>query len=313
MTPEKMILDGKTIQIERVSMKIFISHSANTPVSALLSLLREEEASIAGSFELAPAANPMESIHAEIHSADAVIVVLESHADNVLFELGIAMGLRKPTLLLVKPGESVPPFAAFTSYLTYTGSETDILKLGVEGFLGTLRPHKTKKRPKRQKQEISTTQTRVLPTLTEEVQRLRAQPHEKELHQLVHKVLTSAGVTSVQDETSGRGRGIDFVVWSDSLRGSFGNPVLIEVKGYLERAQFLAAYERLTKLVGDSSSAAGVLLYFRRPDQHFEKPMGWNPRVLWFDTEEFVTELLYRNLSEILVERRNLVVHGMPF
>ena len=45
-------------------MKIFISHSANTPVSALLSLLHEEDAIIVGSFELAPAPNPMESIHA---------------------------------------------------------------------------------------------------------------------------------------------------------------------------------------------------------------------------------------------------------
>ncbi len=294
-------------------MKIFISHSANTPVSALLSLLQEEDAIIGGSFELAPAANPMESIHAEIHSADAVIVVLESHADNVLFELGIATGLRKPTLLLVKPGESVPPFAAFARYLTYTGLETEILKLGVEGFLGTLRPHKTKKRPARQKQKISPEQMLELPTLTEEVQRLRAQPHEQELHRLVHKVLMSAGVTSVQDEAGNRERGVDFVVWSDSLRGSFGNPVLIEVKGYLERAQFEAAYERLTKLVSDSSSAAGVLLYFRRTGQRFEKPKGWNPLVLWFDIEEFITELLYRNLSEILVERRNLMVHEMPF
>ena len=76
----------------------------------------------------------------ETHSADAVIVVLESDASNVLFELGIAFGLRKPTLVLVKPGDSIPPFAAFTRYLTYTGSVTEILKLGVEGFLARAPP-----------------------------------------------------------------------------------------------------------------------------------------------------------------------------
>jgi hypothetical protein len=294
-------------------MKIFISHSANTPVSALLSLLREEDAIIRGSFELAPAPNPMESIHAEIHSADAVIVVLESDASNVLFELGIAFGLRKPTLVLVKPGDSVPPFAAFTRYLTYTGSVTEILKLGVEGFLGTLRPHKTTRRPERQKQRVSLAQPSRLLTLSEEIKRLRAQPQEQQLHALVHSVLTSAGVTSVQDDAGSRDRGVDFVVWSDSLRGSFGNPLLIEVKGYLEGVQFQSAYLRLTKLVSESNSAAGILLYLKRPGQSFERPLGWNPLVLWFDIEEFTAELLHRNFAEILVERRNLMVHGMQF
>jgi hypothetical protein len=294
-------------------MKIFISHSANTPVSALLSLLHEEDAIIRGSFELAPAPNPMESIHAEIHSADAVIVVLESDASNVLFELGIAFGLRKPTLVLVKPGDSIPPFAAFTRYLTYTGSVTEILKLGVEGFLGTVRPHKPTKSAERPKRQMSPEISNRLPTLTEEIERLRAQPQEQQLHALVHSVLTSAGVTSVQDDAGSRDRGVDFVVWSDSLRGSFGNPVLIEVKGYLERAQFQSAYYRLTKLVSESKSAAGVLLYLKRPGQVFERPQRWNPLVLWFDIGEFSVDVLHRNFAEILVERRNLMVHGMRF
>jgi hypothetical protein len=294
-------------------MKIFISHSANTPVSALLALLQEEDAIIHGSFELPPGPNPMESIRTEIHSADAVILVLDSEASNVLFELGIAFGLRKPTLVLVKPGDSIPPFAAFTRYLTYTGSVTEILKLGVEGFLGTLRPHKPTKSAERPKRQMSPEMSNRLPTLTEDIERLRAQPHEQQLHALVHSVLTSAGVTSVQDDAGSRERGVDFVVWSDSLRGSFGNPVLIEVKGYLERAQFQSAYYRLTKQVSESKSAAGVLLYLKRPGQIFERPEGWNPLVLWFDIGEFSVDVLHRNFAEILVERRNLMVHGMRF
>jgi hypothetical protein len=294
-------------------MKIFLSHSANTSVSALLTLLHEEDALIRGSFELPPGPNPMESIRTEIHSSDAVIVVLDSETSNVLFELGIAFGLRKPTLVLVKPGDSVPPFAAFTRYLTYTGSVTEILKLGVEGFLGTVRPHKPTKSPERPKRQASTETSNQLPTLTEEIERLRAQPQEQQLHALVHNVLTSAGVISVQDDAGTRDRGVDFVVWSDSLRGSFGNPVLIEVKGYLERAQFQSAYYSLTKLVSESKSAAGVLLYLKRPGQIFERPQGWNPLVLWFDIGEFSVEVLHRNFAEILVERRNLMVHGMRF
>ncbi len=141
-----------------------------------------------------------------------------------------------------------------------------------------------------------------LPTLTEEIETLRAQPQEQQLHALVHSVLTSAGVTSVQDDAGSRERGVDFVVWSDSLRGSFGNPVLIEVKGYLEKAQFQSAYYSLTKLVSESKSAAGVLLYLKRPGQIFERPQGWNPLVLWFDIGEFSVEVLHRNFAEILVE-----------
>lgn len=294
-------------------MKIFLSHSANTPVSALISLLKDEEATIRGSFEQTPGTNLSESIRSEIHSADAVIVVLDSDSSNVSFELGIAFALRKPTLVLIRPGDSVPPFAAFSPHLTYTGSVTEILKLGVEGFLGTVRPHKPAKSPGRSKQRVAAEQSNKLPTLSEEIERLRARPHEQQLHALVHNVLTSTGLTSVKDNTSSRDSGVDFVVWSDSLRGSFGNPVLIEVKGYLEKPQFQFAYERLTKLVSESKSAAGVLLYLKRPGQAFERPQGWNPLVLWFDVGEFTVELLHRNFAEILVERRNLMVHGMQF
>jgi len=294
-------------------MNIFLSHSANTPVSALLTLLKDEDAIIRGSFELPPGSNPMESIRTEIQSADAVIVVLDSDASNVLFELGIAFALRKPTLVLVKPGDSVPPFAAFTRYLTYTGSVTEILKLGVEGFMGTVRPHKPTKLPERPKRQRSVETSDRLPTLTEEIERLRVHPHEQQLHALVNSVLTSAGVTSVQDDAGTRDRGVDFVVWSDSLRGSFGNPVLIEVKGYLERAQFQFVYQRLTRLVSESQSAAGLLLYLKKPGQTFDRPQGWNPLVFWFDIGEFSVELLHRNFGEILLERRNRLVHGMKF
>jgi hypothetical protein len=117
----------------------------------LLGLLKEENATIRGSFELASGQDISESIRSEIHSADAVIVVLDSEASNVAFELGIAFAFRKPTLVLLRPGDSIPPFAAFTPYLTYMGSVTEILKLGVEGFLGTLRPHKTTKLHERPK------------------------------------------------------------------------------------------------------------------------------------------------------------------
>ena len=99
------------------------------------------------------------------------------------------------------------------------------------------------------------------------------------MHALVHSVLTSAGVTSVQDDAGSRDRGVDFVVWSDSLRGSFGNPVLIEVKGYLERAQFQSAYYRLTKWT--------VIEIRRRSPSVSEKARSgiqrnqrWNPLVL---------------------------------
>ena len=168
-------------------------------------------------------------------------------------------------LVLVKPGDWVPPFAAFTRYLTYTGSVTEILKLGVEGFLGTLRPHRTTKRPERQKTEGFHGSSGPIADALRRNQESPTRPQEQHLHALVHRVLTSAGVTSVQDDAGSRDRGVDFVVWSDSLRGSFGNPVLIEVKGYLEGTQSQSAYLRLTKLVNESNSAAGILLYLKKP------------------------------------------------
>jgi Restriction endonuclease len=187
------------------------------------------------------------------------------------------------------------------------------LKLGVKGFLGTLQHPKTTKSQERAKQQAVAGTPKRLPSLTEKIDQLRAKPNGLELQDLVHSVLLSAGLTSVQKNPDSRDIGVDFVVWSDSLRGSFGNPVLVEVKSHLDKTSFQSAYERLTKQVYESKSGVGVLLYLKRPGQVFERPLPWNPLVLWFDVQEFSVELLHRNLAEVLVERRNLMVHGIAF
>ncbi len=124
-------------------MKIFLSHSANTSVSALLTLLHEEDAVIRGSFELPPGPNPMESIRTEIHSSDAVIVVLDSETSNVLFELGIAFGLRKPTLVLVKPGDSVHSLRCLYSLPDLYGLGDRDFEAGGRRFFGHRTPPQT--------------------------------------------------------------------------------------------------------------------------------------------------------------------------
>jgi hypothetical protein len=283
-----------------------------TEVKPILDLLREENATTTGSFEVSAADNISDAVRRAIEAADAVIVVFDAAASNVLFEAGIAYALRKQTLFLLRYDDVPPPLAGFSPFLRFTGSVTDVLTLGVQGFLGTIMPN-PHARSTSKETETGSTRPQLRSSLSDEIARLRTAPNPSELEKLVASVLKSTGVTSVQQRPRSENEGADFVVWSDALRGSLGNPVLVEVKGKLDAWQFEDAYGHLARLVAGSQSAAGVLLFLREAGQRVVKPRDWNPSVMWFDVAEFAVDALARGFATTVVERRNQIVHGLGF
>jgi len=147
--------------------------------------------------------------------------------------------------------------------------------------------------------------------LASQISRMRQSGDAAKIHQTIADILRKAEPT-VEEHTGGKDPGADFAVWSDDLRGSLGNPILVELKASkLNEMSFRVAYSRLARKVQDSGSAAGLLLYLEKNGKRFGRPTTWIPSVLWFDAEDFARELSEKSFAQVLVERRNRTVHGL--
>ncbi len=293
-------------------MNVFISHSAQSRIAPLRDLLKREGISFQDSFDPSKSSDILESIRVKLQTADAVIAVITREATNVFFEIGFAMALQKPVLVLLSPGVTLPSFAAPATYLTSDLSDSDVLRLGVRRFLEDSKKRILKVRQPRKEHVDAQHDGRVIQNLVERFHAVRQSARPLQVERLVADLLRAADITALEEYSEGRDRGVDFAVWSDSLRPSLGNPVLIEVKATkLNKMSFRAAYSRLAKQVQESDANAGLLLYLDKGGQRFGKPATWIPTVLWLDAEDFAKELLKKPFADVLLERRNRAVHGL--
>jgi hypothetical protein len=291
-------------------MNIYVSHSARSQIGPLRDLLRKEGASFRDSFDPSAISGSSERVHAGIQAADAVIAVIDGEAANVLFEIGVAIGLRKPVLALLTPGVTVPSFVAPLTYLTSDLADSDVLRLAVRRFLDKSKDRPSKVRETGRKSPPLLPDRVRLRGLAKRLSRLRKSGDPFEFEHTVSELLRASRITAIKDQEASD-RGVDFAVWSDSLRGSLGSPILIELKAAkLNNFSFRTAYSNLARQVQESGSAAGLLLYLDESGMRFAKPATWIPSVLWFDAEDFAKELSKRSFGEVLAERRNKIVHG---
>ncbi len=291
-------------------MNIYISHSARSQIGPLRDLLLKEGASFGDSFDPSALRGSSESVHVRIQAAEAVIAVIGEEAANVFFEIGVATALRKPVLALLTPGVAVPSFVAPLTYLTSDLTDSEVLRLAVRRFLNEAKDRPSKGRETRRKSPPLLSNRVRLRGLAKRLSRLRESGNAVEFEQTVSELLRASRITAIKDKDA-TDRGVDFAVWSDSLRGSLGSPILIQLKAAkLNDLSFRVAYSNLAKQVQESGSAAGLLLYLDSTGRRFTKPATWIPSVLWFDAEDFAKELSKRSIGEVLAERRNKIVDG---
>lgn len=294
---------------------VFVSHSGTHEIGPLLRLLSNEKAKVAESFDSPPAENLATRIQSLIHGADAMIAVLGSGpgTENVFYEIGYASALRKPILILLRPGLTIPEFAAGARFVVADIMDSEVLGLGVKTFLRGL----TKRGSSRNKPTASKANKKsdkvLIQALVHRVVEQRSSISPREAERLVADLLRAAAVTEIEEQTASRDHGVDFAVWSDALQSSLGNPILIEVKaGNLDHGRLQTAYERLVSQVLGSGARFGILLYLDHSGKRFKRPNKWIPSVLVLDVEDLANELLSKSFPNALMERRNRLVHGLP-
>jgi hypothetical protein len=305
------VMPKQSLETTHMSTKnVFISHSANQDISALRKLVEAQGGTIQGSYDMsAPFVSAIDRV---IESASAVVVVLGPGSDvmgstNVLFELGLAVGLRKPLLVIVSPGARLPSSLQNVAYLTSDVMDSPVLELGIKRFLNdAFNPAKSSRSITPAKKDSPP----FLPAIRELIPKIREARNGRSaisVERLASAVLGASGV-NVVEEMMGPSRGADFAIWSDSLQSS----VLVEIKaGSFSVRQFKDAFDLLARQVRATDAGSGLLLYLDRSGVRFSKPDLWVPNVLWFDLEDFAKSLLNRSFADILVQQRNRIVHGL--
>jgi hypothetical protein len=244
-----------------------------------------------------------------LNRAELVVAVLGSGKakENVLFEVGYAMALRKRILALVQPDEE-PPLLEIP-YLRVGADNREAIEFGLDQILNAPWPGRKKAADQvRKTKPIGDRADALLDKLTLAL----GHSDEQELSEIVMEALGASGIESLSySAKSGAHNGrADFAIWSDDFEPWVRNPLVIEVRSRLDRAAELdEALALLTTMLEKTHTAWGLLLY-GVADFPLGAKAARHPHVFVMSLEEFLRSLKDRSLAQSLIHLRNLRVHG---
>lgn len=252
-----------------------------------------------------PGSTWIESLHRCVNDADMVIGIMGDRRKdgNVLFELGVASALNKPTLLFITPdypSDQVPPFDI--PYLRMDLRNEDAVTFGLKQML-SLSPRD------RIHQRSEGFTTRPIGPVADQLLAKLPQASPSELEDLIYDAIKASGASTIARGTETEDKGIDFAVWSSDLEPAITNPLLIECKSSLRNQSHInEAIGRMFRALEAIQNGCGIVLY---------KEAGKVPKaalrslpVLFVSAEEFINGLRDSGLAEYVRKLRNTASHG---
>jgi hypothetical protein len=246
-----------------------------------------------------PSAANATSVKSILKRSDFVTCILPlSPPPNLIFELGVAMGLGKPILLFAEDPVKVPIDLAWSRALNSDLISTEALNTFLEAFIRTVpeSPTKTLTIPKRtSSQRISFWQG--LKSEASRIPTLGAEVADSKMEALIERAFQSSGFNLTS--SPGRDFGADFALVSPGVIDNFGLPILVEVKNNSQSAVRQNDVDRLLKLLSERRGAAGLIVTFKRHGSpgslHLPKPIVIVPveeLLGWLEAGSFVDEMV---------------------
>ncbi|MCP2158591.1 hypothetical protein [Agrobacterium tumefaciens] len=246
-----------------------------------------------------------------IEEADIFVAVLPQESssrgrirDNLIFELGLAIGMRKQMLIFAPEGSRLPSDVGDLLTVRIGPKNREAIDFAVSQLLSA----PEKERSARPQISLS---GRVL---GEEIDNLIAQYSDianrddgQALERLVAQAINASGVEVISH--AGPDMGFDFVIWSDALQSSVGNPLMVEVrsrissKAYLKRAE-----QRLATIARNNASEWSLLIYGEGPKAPPDIPSIGG--VISLSVLELLENLRTATFVEVVRRLRNRHAHG---
>jgi hypothetical protein len=285
----------------------FISAPLSIDTNLILQILKERGLETIRLDEMEAGQSIYELVRKSINRADYVIAVMGEGKtnENVLFELGMATGLRKHVLVLAPQEGFMPSDIAGLTYLRTDPGNREAIEFGLDQLLSSPEKKPDLEIPgRRETHPIGETADKLMKRL----QLLREDDgaREADLIEVICEALQESGVSTLAKESRmGKRRIADLAVWSDDLEPWIGNPLIIEVKKHLtSRKDLERAIQDVATLLDETRSPRSLLIYLEaKPAILYGSP--YDPRIMVLSAEEFVSGLRDVGLGDFLLRTRN--------
>jgi hypothetical protein len=252
-----------------------------------------------------PGASWVDSLHHCIDDADVVIGIMGgSRKDaNVLFELGVATALNKPTILFITPdfpADLIPPSGI--PYLRMDLRNEDAVMFGLQQVLSL----STRDRFHRLTNGFI---TRPIGPVADQLLAELPRTGPVELEDLIYDAIKASGATTIARGRQMEDKEIDFAIWSSDLEPTIGNPLLIECKSSLRnRSDVNEAIGQMIRALEAIHNGCGMVVY--KEARELPKAASRSLPVMFISAQEFIEGLRDTGLAEFVRKLRNSTVHG---
>ena len=195
-----------------------------------------------------------------IQRSDFVAGILPSvPSPNVVFELGLALGLGKPLLLFAYEPSSVPSDLASANFLPVSQLGGPTWGDYFDAFLRSVHPSKSSsKSPTPRKTNSNVRRWREIRTDYTELLKQRDHSFETDLEAIVERAFKLGGFSISRSPSPDFGA--DFALATPKLAKAFSLPILIEVKNTGHHAVVQETIDSLSSLIRDHRGGAGLIV-----------------------------------------------------
>jgi Restriction endonuclease len=197
----------------------------------------------------------LETLTELISEADFVCVFSPSVLPpNLLLEIGVAIGMRKPIFMVVAEDLPLPADLRSISFVSADQWKTEIIEPHLDAFLETL--------PKKNPSHSPTTKSAVgrldLSHEREQLSRIEGEASPREFESFVATLFRKAGINVTASPLEDFGA--DLALSSPAIKRRFGNPILVELKRSRIGSDLSFAADRLAELIASGRGSAALLV-----------------------------------------------------
>lgn len=249
-----------------------------------------------------------------IRESDFVIGILSNNSQNVLFEIGIAVGMKKPIFLLFEENVNIPFCFKGMTYIRINKNLENNLVLPLSCFIESRKKDAEELEIKKDFQKPLTPLCIMEEDKIKQLNVIREsgdyKDYEKFVMQLFEEI--SQQYTTTRFSLAKRDKGYDFVVWVDELDNVIANPLYFNLKfGDINR---LGLEETLYKsAITIQDGGAMIVLYCDRKKRKISSKNNLFKDVIVLDIEKFVHLICEYDFTKAFIYIRNCIAHGKEF
>lgn len=290
-------------------LKCYISAPAGFDLTKLELILQKQDIEYHNFYDFSIGTSFSDLIRRKIRESDFIITILNGKNSNVIFETGVAEGLKKPIFILVDKKVDIPFFMANKLYYQTNFEDILLIELALSNFILDVKNKKKYIPIKEHSDTLSIDNTN---NALAEIRRLRKNPHEENILKIIKETFSNMDIQNVSINDSINDKGVDLIIRSENLKPYFGNPIFVEiVAGNINTERIEKSQQILVKYIQSSDATAGLILYLDKNNKRFVTHQSITPSILFFDMEDFINGIASEGFERLLINARNSVAHGL--